>query len=595
MSEQLSPGIAFSEPRVAPVDIQSASTSIGSMVGVAERGPSDDPVLCGSLPQAQSIFGELGYAGSPLLISAKAFFDNGGKSLYISRVLHYSDATDPTSYDAVAATVQLSGTGPANTALFAASSPGSHGNDLSLTTTRIDTQVTVGGALTVAAHTSYEVTDPRRLYVGAQVDIRDSVTPANHVRVVVTRINGKIIYFASATPSGAITIGNVFLEEEEIVVLRSGTFVERIRRLAWAATAGKLYFKEKINNNDPARQIVVETDDALAFSNTVDPRPLDDTYVVGTTTAGDDGTAPDDDDHIGAANADGGAGTGLYAFDKIDDMNLLAIPGRCSAAVHQAIITYLENRALPAQFGILSVNEETTPADAVEYVTVTANLYSEYVAIYYPWLQVSDALTGLLTTRSGEGDAMGVYARTDATRGVQKAPAGTPDGKLNNVLGPERVLTKADQDLLYPVGINMFISKKGKGTLVWGSRTLGVGSEFDQINVRRVFNFVKLSLDAGTQFLVFEENNDATRAKVRKTVGAFLLRMWRRGILKGATADEAFTIKCDRENNPASVENSGTLVCRIGLAVSRPAEFIEFELVQDTRAIDAELAAAGVR
>lgn len=591
MAEQLSPGIQFTEPRLAPAEIVSASTSIGGMTIVAERGPINRPVLCGSSEEAQKVFG-VKISGSYGPGSWKAFFDNGGRSLYINRAGHYTDITDASTLDAVKAALQLSGDGPVDTLKLRASSEGAHGNALTVTTLRVDT--TVGAVATnigAGATTTATLSDVRRLYVGAQVLLKNG---SNKLRVIITRMDTstKKIYFVSSTPSGAITASgsSVVLEEWNLSISRSGTFLESIKGLAMSTTAGDRYFKDVINNGDPVRQVEVQTDSLLALSNTVDPRPIDITNEgLGGTTAGTDGTAPNDTDVVGSATS----GTGFYAFDNIDDVNILTAPGYPTTTVQNGMITYLEGRNPTSLFGIMSVNVGQTPTQAKTYVQTTANLYTEYAAIYYPWVKVVDADTGLMVSFPPDGFILGMYARTDANRNVAKAPAGTPDGRLLGALGVERKLDASDLDLLYPVNINAIISKPGKGVIVWGSRTLSTG-EFRQINVRRVFNFVKQSLKNGTDWVVFEPNDDNTRGKVRKSVGAFLLRLWRKGILKGDVASDAFLITCDRTNNPPSVEQAGQLICRVSLAISRPAEFVTFELVQDTRALDAELAAAGI-
>jgi len=588
MAEMLSPGVQFTEPRTAPNDVPSASTAVGLMLGIAERGPINDAQLIGDFGTYVRIFGNY-YLGSPLPGSVKGFFDNGGKSLWVTRVGHYTTITDATTLDAVKAIYQLQGDGPANTALISASSHGQHGNALSVTTARVNTLIAKTTALLAAsAQLSAPLDDVRRVYVGAQLLLADAGTPSQHARVVVTRVDSaqKLVYFISTTPTGAIASGGtVTLEESDISILREGSFIERISRLAMSTLAGELYFKDKINNKDPVRQIEVTTDSALAATNAVDPRPL--VVTSQPLTTGSDGTTPNDVDHVGSS----ASATGLYSFDVISQGNLLAIPGRPTLAVHNGIITYAEARK--TLFAILAVNKGQTPIQALTYVQTTANLFSEYAAVYYPWIKIADATTGQLVDHTPEGMIMGDYARTDATRGVQKAPAGTPDGRLINALGPERVLTQTDRDLLYPANINPIIAPTGQGTITYGSRTLSSG-DFRQINVRRVFLFFKLSLDAGTAWVVFEENNSQTRGKVRKTVAAFCLRQWRKGVLMGDKASNAFIVQCDEDNNPPSVINAGQLVCSVSLAVSRPAEFVTFELRQDTRSADAELAAAGL-
>jgi hypothetical protein len=415
------------------------------------------------------------------------------------------------------------------------------------------------------------------------------------IRFIVTRLDSgtNTVYFSSLTPGANIPSSSpVYLEEVDFLVYRSGNFLERIAKLAMSSLAPN-YFMTVINNNDPARQIDILTDNALVAAAAVDPRPDNQSNTL--LLNGSDGTTPNDTDHIGDPTTDAThTGRGLYALDVVhDQINILAVPGRTSAAVHKAVITYVEQSVYQDMFAILDPPSGQTPSQIQTYVAATANLYSEYAAIYYPWVKANDPITGILTTYPPSGDIMGVYARTDAQRGVQKAPAGTPDGQIANVLGVERTLTSADRDLLYPSNVNPVLAKTGEGILVFGSRTLA-NSTFRQINVRRVFNFVKRSLNSGLQWVVFEPSDATTRGRVRAAVNVFLLRQWRNGLLKGTKATDAFYVVCDETNNPPSVELAGQLVCKIGLAIARPAEFVTFQLVQDTRAVDAELAQAGL-
>ncbi len=586
MAEQLSPGTEFTEPRSGAPVISAASSSIASIVGICERGPINRPVLIGGYDKFTKIFGSRVY-GSYVPGSVKGFFDNGGKSLYIVRVGHYTTITDASTLDAVKATLQLLGDGASNTALISASSHGLHGNALGLSTVRQDSLIGTAAAGFPGVASSVVVSDVRRLYVGAQVRLTNGV---NNARGVVSRIDetSKTIYFTAAvTPLAAAVAApaSVYLEEVDFLVYRNGSFQKRYAQLAMSTLSGSKYFKDAINTNDPEDQIEVTTDNAHTLTSSSDPRPVDITNTA--FASGSDGTLPNDTDHVGSTSSK----TGLYALDSVDDVVNVAIPGKVSATVHNAMLAYTEGRK--DMFAVLDTNVAQTPAAVKTSIQTTENLYSEYGAVYYPWLKITDQDTGLLTLYPPSGFIMGVFARNDAARGVQKAPAGTPDGRLVNVLGPERDLDKTDRDSLYPANINPIISMAGRGTVIYGARTLSTG-DFRSLNIRRVFNFLKRSLDEGTKFIVFEPNDADTRALVRKTVGAFLLRQWRRKVLMGAKAADAFFITCDETNNPPSVQNAGQLICRIGLAVAKPAEFITFELVQDTRALDAELNAAGV-
>ena len=175
------------------------------------------------------------------------------------------------------------------------------------------------------------------------------------------------------------------------------------------------------------------------------------------------------------------------------------------------------------------------------------------------------------------GHIAGIYAKTDTERGVHKAPA-------NEVVagGLEAALrvTKGEQDTLNPIGVNCIRSFTGRGLRVWGARTLSSDPSWRYINVRRLFNFVEKSIETGLQWVVFEPNDEALWAKVRRDVNAFLTGVWREGALFGGTPEQAFFVKCDAELNPADVRDRGQLFIDVGLAPVKPAEFVVFRLSQ---------------
>ena len=141
-------------------------------------------------------------------------------------------------------------------------------------------------------------------------------------------------------------------------------------------------------------------------------------------------------------------------------------------------------------------------------------------------------------------------------------------------------ITRAEHNLLNPVGINAIRAFPGRGVRVWGARTLSSDPAWRYINVRRLFNYLEESILVGTQWVVFEPNDDALWARIRRTIGAFLVNEWRKGALFGLSPEEAFFVQCDRETNPAEAIDAGQVTCRIGVAPVKPAEFVIFQLSQ---------------
>jgi phage tail sheath protein FI len=171
----------------------------------------------------------------------------------------------------------------------------------------------------------------------------------------------------------------------------------------------------------------------------------------------------------------------------------------------------------------------------------------------------------------------GIWARTDDTRGVHKAPA---NEVVRGVVSVGTAITKGEQEQLNPIGVNCIRAFPAQGIRVWGARTLSADTQWRYLNVRRLFNFIEESILVGTNWVVFEPNDQYLWESVRRTVSAFLRMVWRSGALMGATADEAFYVKCDEENNPPESRDAGNLVVEIGLAPVKPAEFVIFRISQ---------------
>jgi phage tail sheath protein FI len=264
----------------------------------------------------------------------------------------------------------------------------------------------------------------------------------------------------------------------------------------------------------------------------------------------------------------------LAAFRAIDEIAIVAVPGALDSAIQGAVIAHCENAG--DRFGIL--DGQLNPASLTPALIKGSTGNSNYAALYFPRIQVFDPVSNGPLYVAPSGHMAGIYARVDTQRGVHKAPA---NEVVLGAVGLEARLGKADQDGLNPAGINVIRNLNGNIT-VWGARTLGgdANNEWKYINVRRLFLFLRDSIDAGTQWVVFEPNDLSLWAKITRNVTAFLTNVWRSGALFGATPQEAFYVRCDATTNPPEVRDLGQVVTEIGVAVVKPAEFVIFRISQ---------------
>lgn len=271
-------------------------------------------------------------------------------------------------------------------------------------------------------------------------------------------------------------------------------------------------------------------------------------------------------------------GKALEGFEAIDEIAIIAVPGATDAAIQKKVYEHCEK--LQDRFAILDAKQGADPkAEAISGQVGTSN----YAALYYPWLKVYDPLSNNndhLVPPSGH--MAGIYARVDTERGVHKAPA---NEIVRGALDLEKRLSKADHDGLNLSGINVirqFDVGGSKVIKVWGARTLGgdANGEWKYVNVRRLFLFLRESIDEGTQWVVFEPNAPDLWGKITRNITAFLTNVWRQGALFGATPQEAFYVRCDASTNPPEVRDLGQVVTEIGVAVVKPAEFVIFRISQ---------------
>lgn len=207
---------------------------------------------------------------------------------------------------------------------------------------------------------------------------------------------------------------------------------------------------------------------------------------------------------------------------------------------------------------------------------------SSFGALYYPWISVLDPLSGNIVVIPPSGAVLGRYSATDLRVGVYKAPAGTQDGKLNLAYGVNSQVTDADQDLLNPAGVNAIRMLYSYGICVWGARTLSHDTEWQYVNVRRLFIFVEQSVKQGLQWVVFEPNGPRLWNAVTRDIGAFLKSLWQQGALYGNSADDAFFVTCDDSNNPIEQQELGYLNITVGIRPMYPAEFVIIQFSQKT-------------
>jgi len=301
---------------------------------------------------------------------------------------------------------------------------------------------------------------------------------------------------------------------------------------------------------------------------------------------GDDGDRPTSNEYRGKADPGSTTKTGLKALEDIDDISIIAAPGStylpdsndAYKSEVAANINLLINHAQQMRYRI-AVLDSTNDQSIQEVRAQRAKIDSTYAAFYYPWVRVMDPITGKEADMPPSGFVTGIYARNDIERAVYKAPANEVVG---GAIGFEQLLNKAQQDVLNPEGINCFRFFEGRGFRLWGARTASSDPEWKYVNLRRYFIYLEHSIDKGTQWAVFEPNGERLWANVRRTVEDFLFNEWSMGALLGDKPEKAYFVKCDRTTMTQNDLDNGRLVCQVGVAALRPAEYVIFRIGQWT-------------
>ena len=275
----------------------------------------------------------------------------------------------------------------------------------------------------------------------------------------------------------------------------------------------------------------------------------------------------------------------MKSFEDIDEISIVAAPGSTylyndpvwrdeAATIFGLLIAHAES--MRYRIAVLDSGNAQSIADVR---ALRAKLDSSYAAIYYPWVTILDPVTNKEINLPPSGFVAGIYARNDVNRAVYKAPA---NEVVTLAIGFESLLNKAQQDVLNPLGINCFRFFEDRGYRLWGARTISSDPEWKYVNLRRYFAYLEHSIDKGTQWAVFEPNGPLLWANVRRTIVDFLLNEWQNGALLGDKPETSYFVRCDRSTMTQNDLDNGRLVCLIGVAALRPAEFVIFRIGQWT-------------
>src|SRR5512144_125161 len=522
MPEYLAPGVYVEEISTGPRPIEGVSTSTAGFVGETERGPTR-PTLVTSWPDFQRTFG--GYTDRPPFNSTNPFLPYAVRGFF-----------DNGGQRVFVARV----VGPGATA-----ATGNIGN-------------TVVQALGEGVWGNNVIISVRTATVA-----RAGTPTADWFRI-------RVAYFRDGIPSPFVDptdpaqLGNPARVEP--------TDYEDFDNLS-AIPSDRNFVQSAINSASQLITIVSCTG-----------RPANAEFP-GVQLAGGAATAATITEYLDEAQTDTELKRGVAGLLAIREISLMAAPDEVGiGGLREKIIEACEG--LKDRFAVLSADGQIA-----NFTTLLPPRDSSYGAFYYPWVRVLAPHTpeGHLLVPAA-GHVTGIYARVDVERGVHKAPANeVVRGIITRDLKPhnkplEYTLGKREQDILNPRGVNVIrdFRSDGRDIRVWGARTMTADAMWKYVNVRRLFIFIEQSIDRGTQWAVFEPNDETTWIAIRSSITNFLRTVWRNGALMGTTQDEAFFVKCDRTTMTQDDIDNGRLICYIGIAPVKPAEFVIFRISQKT-------------
>ncbi len=570
MAEYLSPGVYVEEFDSGVKAMEGVGTSTAGFVGLAEKGPvTGRPVLLTSFAEYQRRFGgylsDLEYGPYRFLPNAvEQFFTNGGSTCYVMR-------TAPE--DAACA---KSGEGPVT---VRAKDPGAWANTMQVFFTRstrartqvLNTQEGVSGK-------QYLLKNAAGFRVGDLVIYRGEDGSAAYHKV--TALNGLLISFQEALPEDAVDTSLVPTRTLEAcgvdMVIRCSGQEESYPgcSLNSAAPDYLLAALEKSNMAAMTLNIPDRADDPLVLlggSASAESLRVE-------LSGGLNGTM----DSVNAGTFNGtdlgpGKRSGIEAFQEITDVSIMAVPGVTDANVQAKLIAHCEG--LTSRFAVLDAPLDCTGVDELNRHRSAYD--TSYAALYAPWVQVYDPLLRRPAFLPPSGSMCGIYARTDIQRGVFKAPA---NEVVQACTGLSVSYNAAEQGKLNPNGVNLIRAIPGQGIRVWGARTCSSDGNWKYVNVRRLFIFLEESIRANTGWVVFEPNDEGLWSRVRGTISLFLETQRRIGALAGSTPEQAYYVDVGPNTMTQDDILNGRLICEIGVAPVRPAEFVIFRITQITQA-----------
>ena len=644
MPEYLAPGVYVEEVSFRAKSIEGVSTTTTGFIGPTRYGPLDlEPEIITSLVEFERTYGDrerlvfVNDDGTTTTMdnwmwhAARAFFEEGGKRLYVSRV--YSASGSPPALGFSSATV---GSSPGLT--VRARFPGRAGD------ARVTFTFNVGQNVLVDLDPTATVTPGVRSLVHRDVVlIRDVGSPAaargffvalkdtqnntwsfsptgdendspltaladlvpadTEVRVITVAVS--VDPFVPDTPSYTerelpldpqhVRAGNpdslfdAFAPHERDPGDPTAKFIANLGRARIVPIVienpGGLDHGVAVLNaflNDPAAPGSPNTLLSALQDLSDDPQERSLSLVI---TGGNDGARPFATSYEGAIDPVTDLKTGLQQFEDLEDISIVAAPGStynfADATYNpqaRTIVSLLINHAQRMKYRIAVIDSGDNQSIG-EVRAMRAQYDSTYGALYYPWVRVLDPLSQREIYAPPSGFVAGIFARNDVNRAVYKAPA---NEVVNLALGFERFLNKSQQEVLNPEGINCFRFFEGRGMRLWGARTISSDPEWKYVNLRRYFAYLERSIDKGTQWAVFEPNGNQLWANVRRTVEDFLLNEWQNGALLGDKPDKAYFVKCDRSTMTQNDLDNGRLIVLVGVAPLRPAEFVIFRIGQWT-------------
>lgn len=564
MPEYLAPGVYVEETSFRAKSIEGVGTSTTGFVGPARKGPvGGTPELLTSFGDLERIYGgldNLEYGTNFLAHSVRTYFDNGGSRLYVARVANSGGGT-ANSPDIV------TNADATRRARCVARFPGQAGNGR--VTVRLQTAPATKRTMNAAPS-------------GSMVRSGSGAGTVFHIKQ-----NGAWVDSSANTldlsglADTAAPNGTADFLSLSVAAVDGDGHATGFDDLGFDRThprwIGNVFSATPSRRSDALEQwLAVEIGSAVtAFDLRAGLFGSGDVWSQALTN-GSDGTAPNQAAYEAA----------LKEFEKLEDISIVAAPGSSAYSDAQGILGALISHAERARAYRIAVLDTPDGKAVSEAREIRGRVDSKYAALYYPWVVVSNPLA-----RAGDasiarelalppsGFVCGVYARNDVERGVHKAPA---NEVVRGALRFERDVNFAEQEVLNPLGVNCLRYLSGRGYRVWGARTVSSDPEWKYVNVRRYMNYLEASIDRGTQWAVFEPNGERLWANVRETVSAFLYNEWVNGALLGASAKEAFFVRCDRSTMTQNDLDNGRLICLVGVAVLKPAEFVIFRIGQKT-------------